>query len=137
MRLSFIELDPWLLSGHPGVFLSSTRLEMVHSYIPVLTTREDKRRGVSFLACRRWHWLLPEPREDVSCLPSPCGSSCGGALPSSPSRDCHRTCSQVTASSCCAQGLLCGPEPPTACSSPSPACSGPAPLTTGGPQRFL
>ena len=70
-----------------------------------------------FLSCRCWHQLLPAPREDVSCLPSPCDSSRGGALPNSPSRDCHKTCSKVTASSCRAQGLLRGPEPSTACSS--------------------
>lgn len=84
-----------------------------------------------FLSCRRWHQLLPAPWEDVSCLPSPCDSSRGGALPNSLSRDCHKTCSQVTASSCRAQGLLRGPEPLTACSSPSPTCSSPSPACSG------
>lgn len=127
VRLGSVELGPRLLSGHRGAFLSPTRLEMVHSYLPVLTTREDRRRGASFLACRRWHWLLPAHWEDVSCLPSPCGSSRGEALPNGPSRDCHKMCSQVTAYSCSAQGLLCGPEPTTADSSPSPTSPSPSP----------
>lgn len=140
MRLGSIELGPRLLSGHPGAFLSPTRLEMVHSYLPVLTTREDRRSGASFLACRRWHWLLPAPWEDVSCLPSPCGSSRREALPNGPSRDCHKMCSQVMAYSCRAQGLLGGPEPTTAgsslsraCSSPSPTCPSPSPQAKAPP----